>query len=85
MRKQQIAIITLAIWLSIVATFMLLEQWLNIELIFVSWLIGILIIVGFMEPNYVQPMYLKYINYLIAIGVFIFGMILVQKVLEILT
>jgi hypothetical protein len=85
MRKKQIAVIALALWLSIVSFFMLLAQQFDLELLFVLWLIGILVIVELIKPTYVQPGYLRYIRYLIAAGIVIFGAIIAQKVIEIIT
>lgn len=84
-RKQQIAIIAFASWLTIISTCMLLVQRFVLELFFVLCLLGIFVIVQLMQSNYVQPGYLRYIRYLTAAGIVIFGVIVVQKVMEILT
>jgi hypothetical protein len=84
MRKQQIAIIALTLWLFIVTLYMLLSNRFDFELFFVLCFIGILIILQFIEPNYVKPGYLRYIRYLIAVGIVIFSAIVAQKVMEIL-
>jgi hypothetical protein len=84
MRKQQIAIIALALWLSIVSVFMLLAQRVDLEIFFVLSLIGMLVIVQLMQSYYVQPGYLQYIRYLIAAGIVMFGVIVALKVLDIL-
>jgi hypothetical protein len=84
-RKQQIAIIAFASWLTIISTCMLLVQRFDLELFFVLCLLGIFVIVQLMQSNYVQPGYLRYIRYLTAAGIVIFGVIVVQKVMEILT
>jgi hypothetical protein len=84
MRKQEIAIITLALWLITIFAFMLLFHEINLEIFSVLGLIGLLVIVLFMEPKYVMPDYLRYIWYLIGGGIVIFAAILVLKVLEVL-
>ena len=84
MRKQQIAIIALAVWLIVIAVFMLFAQSVNLELFFVLSLIGFLIIVEIIAPNYIQPIFMRYIRYILATGIVIFGVIIVQKVMEIL-
>jgi hypothetical protein len=84
MRKQQIAIFALTLWLFIVTLYMLISNRFDFELFFVLFFIGILIILQFIEPNYVKPGYLRYIRYLIAMGIVIFGIIVAQKVMEIL-
>ena len=84
MRKEQIAIITLAVWLIVISVFMLLAHSVNLEIFFILSLISILVIVYLIEPNYFQPIYQKYIRYFIAAGIVIFVVIVAQKVLEIL-
>jgi len=84
MRKQQIAIIALALWLTIVFFFMLLVQRVNLEIFFILSLIGMLVIVQLMQSYFVQPGYLKYIRYLLAAGIVMFGVIVALKVLDIL-
>jgi hypothetical protein len=84
MRKPQIAIIILASWLTIVSVFMILVQQLDLEIFFVLSLIGFLAIVHLMEPSYVQPGYLKYLWYVIAIEILIFCIIIIQKVIKII-
>ena len=85
MRKEQIAIIALAVWLILISLFMLLAQSINLEIFFVLSLIGFLIIVGLLiAPKYIQPCNRRYIKYLLAAAIVIFGVIVAQKVLEIL-
>jgi hypothetical protein len=84
MRKEQIAILALAVWLTLIAIFMLLAQSIDIEIFFVLSLIGFLVIVELIAPKYVQPGYLRYIRYLLAVALVIFGVIVVRKVMEIL-
>jgi hypothetical protein len=84
MRKQQIAIIAFAVWLTLIAVFMLLAQSVNLEIFFVLSLIGFLIIVELIAPNYIQPGYMRYIRCILAAGIVLFGVIVVQKVMEIL-
>jgi len=84
MRKEQIAIIALAVWLTLIAVFMVLAQSVNLEIFFVLALIGFLIIVELIAPKYIQPGYMRYIRYLLAVAIVIFGLIVAQKVMEIL-
>jgi uncharacterized membrane protein YadS len=83
MRKQQIAIIALALWLTLVSAFMLLAQRADLEIFLVLSLIGMLVIMQLMQSNYVQPGYLKYIRYLTAAGIVMFGVIIALKLLDI--
>ena len=84
MRKEQIAIIALAVWLTLIAVFMLLAQSVDLEIFFVLSLIGFLIIVELITPKYIRPGYLRYIQYILAAGIVIFGVIVALKVMEIL-
>jgi hypothetical protein len=84
MRKQQIAIIALTVWLTLVSLFMLLAHQVNFEFFFVLCLMGILVIAQLMQSFYVQPGYMQYIRYIIAAGIVIFGVIVGLKILNIL-
>jgi hypothetical protein len=84
MRKQQLAIIILALWLTIVSVFMIFVQQFDLEIFFALFFIGILVIVYLMESDYVQFDYQRNIRYLIVVGLVIFGVIVVQKIIEIL-
>jgi len=84
MRKEQIAIIALALWFTLVSISMLLSQWVDLEVFFVLCLLGFLVITQLIQPSYIQPGYLKYFKYLIAAGIVIFGIIVAKKVIEIL-
>ena len=84
MRKQQIAIIALALWFTLVSVVMLLTQRVDLEIFFILCLIGFFVMIQLLEPAYVQPGYQKYLRYLIAGGIVIFGAIVAHKVMEIL-
>jgi hypothetical protein len=84
MRKQLIAIIALALWLFIIAVSMLLSNRIDLELFFILCFVGVLVIMQFIEPSYVKPKYLRYIRYLIVVGIVIFGVIIAQKIMDIL-
>jgi hypothetical protein len=83
-QKKHLAIAVLVIWLVLVLLFMVLSRTLNIEIFFVLWLLGLLVIVEFIGPSYVRPPYLRYLRYLITAGIVIFGAIVAEKVMEIL-
>jgi hypothetical protein len=84
MRKQQIAIIALAAWLTLVCVFMFILQNVDIEIFFVFSSLGIFFIIELIEPRYVQNNYMRYKWYLIAAWVVIFGLIVVHKLMNIL-
>jgi hypothetical protein len=82
MLRKQLAAIILALWLTIVFVIMLFLERFDLVEFFVLGLIGILVIVELIEPTYVQPGYLRYVKYLIAVGIVIFGMVVVQVAME---
>jgi hypothetical protein len=53
--KKQIAVAVLVIWLLLVIFFMILARNLSLEIFFVLWLIGLLIIVELIGPSFVKP------------------------------
>ena len=84
MRKKQLAILTICSWLFIITAFMIAAQRFDLEIFFVLWLIGILVIVELTDTRYFQTSHLKKLKYIIAVGILIFGYIVVEKVLVIL-
>jgi hypothetical protein len=84
MRKKQVGVIALGIWLIIIALSMLMAERFDLALFFVLGFIGFLVIVELMEPHYVKPGYLWYSRFLIAVGIVLFGLIVAQKFLDIL-
>ena len=84
MNKNQIVPIALSLWLTIVAVFMLLLQQFDLEIFFVLTLIGIIVIAELIKDQYIQPVYRRYLNYLIGAGIIVFGAIVIQKVFQIL-
>ena len=84
MKKKDLAAIILVTWLVVISVFSLLAYRIDLEIFFVLWLIGILIIVELMDTRFSLPAYLRYIKYLVAAGIVLFGGIVTQKVLEIL-
>ena len=84
MKKKVLAAIALAVWLVIISIFSLLAYRVDLEIFFVLWLIGLLVIVELIDTRFSLPSYLRYIKYLVAAGNVVFGVIVTQKVLEIL-
>lgn len=71
-------------WVVIIVTFMAFSYIINLEILFVLWLIGLLVTVELADSMYLQPTYMKSIKMITAISVFIFGIIVALKVLEII-
>jgi len=82
--RKRIAASALAIWLLLVIFFMILARNLNLEIFFVLWLIGLLVIIELTGTAFARPAYLRYLKYLVAAGVIVFSAIVAQKVMEIL-
>jgi hypothetical protein len=81
---KQISIAVLITWLLLVIFFMILARNISIEIFFVLWLIGLFMIVELISPSFVHPLYTRYLRFLIAAGVLVFAVIIIQKVTEIL-
>jgi hypothetical protein len=82
MRKKQIAAIVLALWLTMISVFMLFMERFDLIEFFVLGFIGFLVIVELMEPTYVKPGYLRYVRFLIAAGLILFGVIVIQVMMD---
>jgi hypothetical protein len=83
MIKEEIAIIALAVWLTVISIFMLLTMSVNLEIFFVLSLIGFLIIAELVTPKFIKPGYLRYIQDILTVGMAIFVLIILKKVMEI--
>jgi hypothetical protein len=77
--------VILTLWLFAVLFFMILGLQMNLEVFFVLWLIGLLVLTELTDTTYTLPRQLRYVRYLIAAGVIIFGVLVAKKVMEILS
>jgi hypothetical protein len=77
--------LVLAIWLLVVLFFMIFTLQMNLEIFFVLWLIGLLVLTELTDTLHTLPRQLRYTRYLIAAGVILFAAIVAKKVLEILS
>jgi len=84
MKKQHLALIALAVWMTLVSGGMILMQKVDLEVFFVFALIGFLVVMQFMELKFVKPEYLKSVRFLMAAGIVIFAMIVAHKIMDIL-
>jgi len=82
--KKYYAAAVLAVWLIIIAFFMVLSRTLDLEVFFVLALIGLLVVAVLIDGAFSRPRYMRYIGYIIAAGVALFAYIVAQKILEIL-
>lgn len=74
----------LSAWVSIIILFMASASTINIEILFLLWLIGLLVTADLTGTVYLQPGYMRNVSILTAIAVSIFGIIVILKILEIL-
>jgi hypothetical protein len=84
MKKKDLAVIIITIWLVIITIFMILAARIDLEIFFVLWLIGLLVIVELMDTRFSLPPYMRYLKYVVAAGILLFGGIVALKVMEIL-
>ena len=82
--KRYSAAAVLAVWLIIVAFFMVLNRTLDLEVFFVLALIGLLVVAILIDGAFSRPRHMRSIGYLIAAGVALFAYIVAEKILEIL-
>jgi len=84
MKKKDLAIIAVTVWLIVITIFMLLAARIDLEIFFVLWLIGLLVIVELMDTRFSLPPYMRYLKFVVAAGILLFGCIVAVKVMEIL-
>jgi hypothetical protein len=72
-------------WLMVIVAFMLLRQTFDIEIFFVLSMIGLLTVVALINTTTVQPRYIRRLKYAIATAFLIFGYIVANRIVEILT
>lgn len=82
MNKKHLAISALAGWVLLIVAFMILARTLDLEIFFVLWLIGTLIIVELASDHVATPRYLGFLKLVIACGLILFGVIVAQKIME---
>lgn len=84
MRKGHLAASVLAAWTIVVTGFMLLARTLDLEVFFVLWLIGTLVVTELSADHFATPRHVQFQNLVIAAGIVLFGAIVARKVMEIL-
>lgn len=84
-RKKEIATYSLTCWLIIISFFMVLAGSMNLEILFVLWLIGILIVAELIASHYSKNGYDHRVSVFIALGIVLFGCIVIRKIQVILS
>jgi hypothetical protein len=82
--KTQIAAGILVLWMGVVAAIMILARTINIEIFFVLWVIGFLIITEFIVVTTLRPRSARYQRLIGIAGVGIFALIIIMKIVEII-
>lgn len=72
-------------WLIIVCALMLLAKAVDLEILFVLWLIGMLIIVELTGSGYSRPRYISRSTVYIGFCILLFGVIVIRKIWVILS
>jgi hypothetical protein len=78
------SVLAIFLWMLTILGFMALAQVVNLEIFFVLWLIGVLVIIELTDPPFIEPRMIRYAKYLAAGGVIIFWIIVLQKIMEII-
>jgi len=82
--KTQIAAGILVLWMGIIAAVMILARTINIEIFFVLWVIGFLIITEFITVTTLRPRSARFQRLIGIAGVGIFALIIIMKIVEII-
>ena len=82
--KTQIAAALLIGWMGTVSAIMILARTINIEIFFVLWLIGWLIITEFLVVTTLRPKSARWQRLIGIAGVGIFAVIIIMKIVEII-
>lgn len=81
MKKKIWALLILSIWTFVILIVMLMRQYINLEIFFILWLIGLLITMELIKTRNIQNLYLKKIKVIAIVGIIIFSLIFLKKLL----
>lgn len=71
-------------WMGVLLLAMISLAWLHPEVFFFLSILGLLGAITLIEPRFVRPRYLQDLKKVAGLGIVLFGIIVVTKVLEIL-
>jgi hypothetical protein len=83
-KKGRIASIVMAAWLMLVMAFMVMLETIHLEIFFILWLFGFLIILKLIEMPFSEPTYMKRLKKVVMASIFVFGLLMAKKVMEIM-
>ncbi len=84
MTRRNLLLISIVLWLYVVIGAMLANEYLDLEVLFVLWLIGMAIVIQVATLPYAEPVYLTRQKYLLITGIVVFAHIVAIKILEVL-
>jgi hypothetical protein len=83
-KKGRIAAIALLAWLVVVMIFMIMLETVNLEIFFILWLFGFLVILKLIDTPFSEPAYLRRLKKVAMVSIFIFSLLMAKKVMEIM-
>lgn len=83
-KKGRVASIALLAWLMLVMIFMILIETINLEVFFILWLFGFLVILKLIDTPFSEPPYMQRLKKVVVVGIFIFTLLMANKVMEII-
>lgn len=84
LQKNQAIILMLSAWASIIVIFTAFSSIVDLEILFILWLIGLLVTVEISDSDFIQPPYSRNIRIVTIFAVIIFLIIVALKVMEII-
>jgi|LFRM01.1.fsa_nt_gb hypothetical protein len=84
MTRRNLLLISIVLWLYVVIGAMLANEYLDLEVLFVLWLIGMAVVIQVATLPYAEPAYLTRQKYLLITGIVVFAHIVAIKILEVL-
>jgi hypothetical protein len=84
MTRRNLLLISIFLWLYVVIGAMLANEYLDLEVLFVLWLIGMAVVIQVATLPYAEPAYLTRQKYLLITGIVVFAHIVAIKILEVL-
>jgi len=82
--KLGISTVAFTAWLMAIIAFMLLNRTFDLEVFLALTLIGLLVVVIFIDTSSVQPRYVRRMKYMIATALIAFGFIVANRIVELL-
>ena len=85
MRTRDASVATMIVWVFLVAGLAVLARSVNLEVVFVLFLLSLLAVTELTDTVYARPRHLLAMRIVIAVGVVLFGVLIAHKVMVILS